>query len=497
MFWKKISINDLIIVIILSLIYAIPVISTNIPYIDDLGRSRWGYSGWENNGRPLAALIFRFISLWNPLQNLYPLPQVLGTVATGLSGLILFKAICFREEKLSVYCGSLSILINPFYLENLSYNYDCLTMGLSILILTVPYLFIEKAQANLISLVKWFLINSICIIASLSLYQISANLSFGFILIYFLSRILICQDKSEIKFLLSFIFFFVIDFVFSYLIYQTLIADTMVAGEYSMKHSETLPISSFFIEFWNNSIGLFKFILSALNGISQFILYPLLFTSVCVVFSGAYRTLRTSASGVLASIIVLLIPVIFIFLSFGIVSVMRFPLFNPRVFIGFSGFIFMGMYAAILMFGRNKYLQFLLVVPVFACFILNISYANALQFQEKYDNAMYTSIARALMSLGFKKNDTLLLQGIQQEAAQTKLAASKFTIISSLVPKYIDNNWYWGYVRLKDFGIIANILSEEEYKKVLELSSCVEPIISSSYSSACKVEPAIFLVKMK
>jgi len=131
--------DDLLIVSILSSLYAVPIISTGIPYIDDMGRSIWGYSGWEDNGRPIAMIIMRFISLGIPLQNIHPLPQLLGALIIGISGLIFFKIVGHTQQKVAVYCCALSFLINPFFLENLSYQYDSLPMSLSIFALVVPF----------------------------------------------------------------------------------------------------------------------------------------------------------------------------------------------------------------------------------------------------------------------------------------------------------------------------------------------------------------------
>lgn len=38
----------------LCIVYVMPIILANRYYIDDLGRSQWGYASWSANGRPLA-----------------------------------------------------------------------------------------------------------------------------------------------------------------------------------------------------------------------------------------------------------------------------------------------------------------------------------------------------------------------------------------------------------------------------------------------------------
>lgn len=48
-------------------------------YRDDYTRLVTGYAGWENAGRPLATLLYHFLSMdFGIIHNLYPLPLFLS-----------------------------------------------------------------------------------------------------------------------------------------------------------------------------------------------------------------------------------------------------------------------------------------------------------------------------------------------------------------------------------------------------------------------------------
>lgn len=101
---------DIGVVALLSVLYVMPILSANVLYIDDMGRSMYGYSGWDNNARPLASLVMQMLAGGTPLQNIYPLPQILGAIATGIAGLVLCRSIMPQIEGLPLYCCS-----KPFF----------------------------------------------------------------------------------------------------------------------------------------------------------------------------------------------------------------------------------------------------------------------------------------------------------------------------------------------------------------------------------------------
>ncbi|MCS6959417.1 MAG: hypothetical protein RMK91_05140 [Pseudanabaenaceae cyanobacterium SKYGB_i_bin29] len=102
--------------------------------------------------------------------------------------------------------------------------------------------------------------------------------------------------------------------------------------------------------------------------------------------------------------------------------------------------------------------------------------------------------------MGFKDNDVLILHGIQKSAPEVKLVEKKFPLIGILVPKYIYNNWFWGYVKLERYGIHAQVLSQAEYDAMVSSLHCGSNSPRKIYGEVCQfaTDPkTIFLVHIK
>ncbi len=69
----------------MSLLYVLPVILADRPYIDDLGRSVLGYTWWGLNGRPLSDVVMIALSMGHPILDLSPLPLLLGITILSLT----------------------------------------------------------------------------------------------------------------------------------------------------------------------------------------------------------------------------------------------------------------------------------------------------------------------------------------------------------------------------------------------------------------------------
>lgn len=330
------------------------------------------------------------------------------------------------------------------------------------------------------------------------------NLAFSFVLIYVMSNFLISDiTKETIKSNLLLLISFLANVLISYTIYYFLIAKPLLAGEYSMTYSQTVDPNSSLTQIIKNALDFVGHIYSSLKGISNWLLYPILVTSTLANLWATIRLFKLRLNrGIvfLLSTMLLLIPFVVFFFSFGILSFLKYPLHNPRLFIGFAGVILLGNCCYVFLSHRLKPLSWLVVIPIAFCFVICISYANALRFQERFDNILYTNISTDLLSLGFKDNDVLILHGIQKSAPEVKLVEKKFPLIGILVPKYIYNNWFWGYVKLERYGIHAQVLSQAEYDAMVSSLHCGSNSPRKIYGEVCQfaTDPkTIFLVHIK
>ncbi|EJB2880420.1 glucosyltransferase domain-containing protein, partial [Salmonella enterica subsp. enterica serovar Dublin] len=167
----KFNSNDRIFISIflgLAIIYTFPLLTHQSFFVDDLGRSLYGGLGWSGNGRPLSDFIFYIINFGTPIIDASPLPLMLGIVILALA-LSCVREKLFGDDYITASLCFMMILANPFFIENLSYRYDSLTMCMSVAISIISsYVAYQYKPINII-------ISSILTIAFLSLYQAALN----------------------------------------------------------------------------------------------------------------------------------------------------------------------------------------------------------------------------------------------------------------------------------------------------------------------------------
>ncbi|HGJ5865490.1 MAG TPA: glucosyltransferase domain-containing protein [Arsenophonus nasoniae] len=114
----------------ISFIYIFPLIISDIYYLDDLGRVIYG-TMWNHDARYLSNIIYYILTFGNQTINISPYPQIFSIIVLSFSFLFITKIFKLEKNLISVFCCIL-ILTSPFYIENLSYKFDSLTMSLSL-----------------------------------------------------------------------------------------------------------------------------------------------------------------------------------------------------------------------------------------------------------------------------------------------------------------------------------------------------------------------------
>lgn len=106
----------------------LPIILFVPRYIDDDRRGIEGYFRWTKQSfRPLADGMYFLFNLGAPATALAPLGQLLSLMVAAVAAVALCGAFQIRNTWLAVL-ATLPLLINPYFLENFSYGFDCLSM---------------------------------------------------------------------------------------------------------------------------------------------------------------------------------------------------------------------------------------------------------------------------------------------------------------------------------------------------------------------------------
>ncbi len=151
-----------------------PILRADRYYNDDMKRSLFGRTGWDSNGRPLTTFLMKLLQCYDhALVDISPLAQIGGALILALTGVLLAR----RYELKPWWLAALLVFplgAQPFFLENLSYKFDALSMCLAMLLALVPTLSLRRDRRT------WWL-GVLALFASLNFYQPAINLCLVFI----------------------------------------------------------------------------------------------------------------------------------------------------------------------------------------------------------------------------------------------------------------------------------------------------------------------------
>ncbi|CAI8874973.1 Membrane protein [Pseudomonas sp. IT-P171] len=155
-----------------TLLYVVPLILADYPYIDDNWRSLSAGMAWAEQGRLFTQLFYNLLTFGNAAPNIFPLPLLIATLgmATALTRLTFHY---FPQPTIACCLVPLPLWYNPFFLQNLSYQYDGPAMALSLVAMIYAITFRHPSRSW-----QW-LVPALLIALALGLYQISLNVFLG------------------------------------------------------------------------------------------------------------------------------------------------------------------------------------------------------------------------------------------------------------------------------------------------------------------------------
>jgi len=466
---------------ILLVMYCFPIIFTGRLYIDDLGRTLYGYTGWGLNGRPLSDMLMSALNYGTPLLDISPLNQILSVIL--LAGTLYFYAKT-NFPTLS-YISTTAIIFffiaNPFYIENLSYKYDSLTMSLSIITLIIPFIIrFNNAYDVILSITM--------IICSLSLYQASLGLFAILTVIELTTKFSKLGNKHILLRTLSRL----LQITIGYVIYRIFIASKFVEGEYNLTHSKTLPLNiDSLVPFEKNLSNVLWYFNEWIASIPLFatITYALIFLiSIIFIARDLYDDgLRKNA---LSFAILLSSPLLIFIFSFAPLLTLEFPVFAPRVLICFGG-VLLYFSLIILRVIKNNHLKTLVCLPMlWVALYYSYSFSNASSSQRDIDSLISSSIYNDASHYGNEFKYVNII-GKMPESKQFSLAQSKLPIMSRLIPVYMNGDWLWGAELLNHYGMTLQykVIDEDTKKNLCQ----IKPFVVSKYYNLYSISDVLII----
>ncbi|CCG87779.1 glucosyltransferase domain-containing protein [Erwinia piriflorinigrans] len=429
--------------LIAVLLYCLPIVMLDRPYIDDLGRMLYGSSGWSANGRPLADAIMLFMSFGGVLLDISPLNQIISIL------MLLAVLFCYSRKNLNslspvaVSCCVFFFIASPFYIENLSYKFDSLPMSVSLAALIVPFCLNTRSNSTI-------LISIILIVCSLSLYQASIGL-FMILTVFEIVKKKARAGNGEVLLLLL---QRAISLLLGFFLYKKFVSSRFVNGEYNITHSETLSLTreslTIFKSNFENILWYFESFIASMPKLIWIAYSVISFVTIAKLIHS--QVTDGIKKNLLAIIIVALSPILVFTFSFIHLLMLKQPVFSPRVLISFGGTMF---FMAFLTFSsiKNKIVQSILALPmIWLCLCYSYSFSNSSSAQQMTDTLISSSIYSDVAHYN-KEFELVNIIGRMPESKQSVLAQSKLPLLSRLIPVYLNYDWLWGAELLNHYGL--------------------------------------------
>ncbi|HUO76609.1 MAG TPA: glucosyltransferase domain-containing protein, partial [Thermodesulfovibrionales bacterium] len=374
---------------LVNILLFVGLLTTDRLYIDDIGRSVSGESGWSGVGRPLADMFITFIQLGTPLNNSFPLPQIISICMISLTCMLLSQTYSIKSPIIAAIC-TLPLAGQPYYLENMSYSFDSpsMALGLSLSVCAAMSLADKKREGFIISVVLAFM--------ALNLYQPSIG-AFFVTYIFLVIKNINIEIKPH-KYFLAHITRLITGSGLAFLLYVPVVRKFAVA-DYAIEHSKLIGLHNAYDKIFGNTANYIGALIRDWSGNTIGYIFVFIFVSFLVVsiFQAIWSGHRFSINKrtFLYAVLSLVFGVLTVIVSYFPQMLLENPLLFPRVFVGFGAILsccclYVWSTLEANNFGLGKYEQYIKAIPVclvaYALITFSYSYSRANAAQRQYED---------------------------------------------------------------------------------------------------------------
>lgn len=305
--------------IMLHLIALFALLRGDIYFLDDWG-SASRETSWSHFSRYLATFILNDLStLGKGALDISPLLQILAVIFVVASSMILLYLIRKKFDLLGII-ASLPLGLSPYFLENLSYKFESLTMSIALFLAVLPFLF--QVQRRIFSA-----LSVVCLILMFMSYQ-AANAVY-IILSLFFALFIQADFRQGAKFLAR----CACNLIIASLIYKFAIAEPVSEWTIHYTSDKMIALNVLFVGISQNLV---QYLASIFNDLKSTPFIYLIALN-CVLFVGNMAIFSQRRIYAICGVITFL--ALGIALSYGLYLILEKPILNPRVFYGFNAFV--------------------------------------------------------------------------------------------------------------------------------------------------------------
>ena len=364
-------------------VYSWPLISVGYLYYDDVWRTYFSPASWRAEGRLLIPPLYNAMGFNAHTPNVYPLPLVIA-IGMMVYALRYWVFRLFERPTLSCCLVVLPIWYSPFFLQNLSYQYDGPAMVLGMVaVLYVSVCRFDRAWQTL-------LVSSALLAVSLMLYQLSINLFIVLCCVWLIREIIAKTPPAEVVTQLASKVLALGMAVGLYVIGMSSFMKTERQEMLAVSYEGVLKVVARMVEVLANIDGAFptvlKLIMAVLAGMA-------FFEYVQRYWQWVQPGIKLPRGVCLSMAYLFIIPVA-IFCISG--AALFFQDFNPgfRTFIGASGVLVMVFYLSHeVLVSLRWWGGLVLLVPLMYCLSVSYGYGRVLTFQVDVENSTLNRLA--------------------------------------------------------------------------------------------------------
>jgi len=374
---------------LLSVVYIYPIVHADYAYVDDNWRSLLGAEeGWRNQGRVFIEVFFQCMTFGSSTTNMFPFPLLLS-ICFLVVAMARLTHWYFAAPSVASCLVVLPILCNPFFLGNLSYQYDGAAMVLAVV--AVIYAITCRVESP----GKRSLAVALLLVATLSLYQLTVALFVGLCVVEFYLGV---KAKRAVNDVLLSLAHRLGQLVAAGLIYY--------CSVYQMAVDTRGNLYPFDDHWWSEvirkllfSMGKIKMLITPGN-LALWVLLSGIAVAGFVVFMGHIYHMKGTrlGRGVMGGLYLLGVPIMVLMVP-GIMLFLKEPNLDARNYIAFSVILIFLFFLNYEMLGRlHVRLRLLLVIPVLLMFSLCYAYGQVIIAKKEFEMALANYVGYDLIS---------------------------------------------------------------------------------------------------
>ncbi|MHA3736452.1 glucosyltransferase domain-containing protein [Pseudomonas sp. Eth.TT006] len=474
----------LVFFLIANLLYVLPLILSDLSYMDDNWRALAAENALFERGRLFADWLYQALTFTGAAPNIFPLPLLVSIVAMSLA-LARLTVHYFSEPTLVSCLVPLPLCYNPFLLQNLSYQYDGPTMLLSLVAVIYAITFDASSRVQ-----RW-LVPSVLIALATGLYQISLNVFLGLCCMELLRAIHRPAAWADILRILG---WKVIQLTSGLLIYAVTAYPLMDSD-----HEELINLSlSAFPEIGSTLVKVLEKVALLFQGGYLWLFIALV---LCAAIGGMRlgreifeQQPSRSRFGVMSLVGLLTLPALILLIP-GITLLIREYDVGARTLMGFGVLLVWLFYLAHLALAPcHRRLPLLLVIPLMAMLSLSFAYGRVLTMRKTFDSAALYSLTYDIAAHPELRKAKLIYLSVPSFSSRWLVSAGgSFKQLPVL--KYLLNVDYFMLPESLSWTGITNVVFEDERGNATRMADLgYAPLVDSLYYRIYVVGDYAFIV---